>query len=55
LEALLAAVKANKIFELVKRTGISAEKLQLFFDKFAQLKKYDAIFNGCESIFSRGE
>jgi assimilatory nitrate reductase catalytic subunit len=48
LEALLAASESEQdIHELVKRTGISAEKLQLFFDKFAQLKKYDAIFNGC--------
>lgn len=40
LQALLEANRTEQDFKAVaKRTGISEEKLQLFFDKFAQLKK----------------
>lgn len=46
LEALLAASESEQdIHELVKRTGISAEKLQLFFDKFAQTEKVMTLFS----------
>ncbi len=46
LEALLAASESEQdIYELVKRTGISAEKLQLFFDKFAQTEKVMTLFS----------
>lgn len=46
LEALLATSQSEQdIHELVKRTGISAEKLQLFFDKFAQTEKVMTLFS----------
>ncbi|ENV76920.1 nitrate reductase [Acinetobacter ursingii] len=46
LEALLAASESEQdIHELVKRTGISAEKLQLFFEKFAQTEKVMTLFS----------
>ncbi|MGQ2386194.1 molybdopterin-dependent oxidoreductase [Acinetobacter ursingii] len=46
LEALLATSQSEQdIHELVKRTGISVEKLQLFFDKFAQTEKVMTLFS----------
>ncbi|TVT84768.1 nitrate reductase [Acinetobacter colistiniresistens] len=46
LAELLAVSKGEKDFAaLVKRTGISAEKLQLFFEKFAQTEKVITLFS----------
>ncbi|HQW54077.1 MAG TPA: molybdopterin-dependent oxidoreductase, partial [Acinetobacter sp.] len=46
LAALLEASQSEVDFAaLVKRTGISAEKLQLFFDKFAKTEKVMTLFS----------
>ena len=46
LAALLDASKTEADFNaLVKRTGISAEKLQLFFEKFAKTEKVMTLFS----------
>ncbi|MDM1021348.1 molybdopterin-dependent oxidoreductase [Acinetobacter sp. VNK23] len=46
LAALLDASKTEADFNaLVKRTGISAEKLQLFFEKFANTEKVMTLFS----------
>ncbi|WHP06295.1 molybdopterin-dependent oxidoreductase [Acinetobacter corruptisaponis] len=46
LAALLDASETEADFNaLVKRTGISAEKLQLFFDKFASTEKVMTLFS----------
>ena len=46
LQALLEANRTEQDFKaVVKRTGISAEKLQLFFDKFATTEKVVTLFS----------
>ncbi|WP_278395795.1 molybdopterin-dependent oxidoreductase, partial [Acinetobacter venetianus] len=46
LEALLDASATEQDFDsIVKRTGISAEKLQLFFEKFAETEKVVTLFS----------
>jgi assimilatory nitrate reductase catalytic subunit len=55
-QALAQSQSESSIEDVAHRTGISLEKLQTFYEKFAQTEKVMTLFSmGGESVLTRGE